>query len=222
MKNNIINIAIIEKWRLYSECIVPSLSAFKNLKVIIEASDDHSFLTAIEKCNAKPDVILLDSLSLEMDCVSQVRTIRKKFPQVKIIIISVFKERRRIIRLVKENVNGFLSAAANLDELRQAIEMVFNKGIYYSEEALLAMQEEINRSKRRKIQGINQFTIREKQVMNLICKGFLTKEIAEQLCISNRTVEGHRYNLLDKTGVRNAVGLVIYALKNNIIDFDSL
>ena len=105
-----------------------------------------------------------------------------------------------------------------MDEVAKAIIAVHNTGFYFTDEVMKAMQRLEKRSSKFYVDVLETLTRREKEVLELICKELTTHEIASRLYLSERTVEGHRNNLLLKTGARNTAGLVIFALRNGVVD----
>jgi DNA-binding NarL/FixJ family response regulator len=125
-----------------------------------------------------------------------------------------------INQLIESGAHGYLVKDCNPNEVFEAITAVYYKGSYINERSLRAIQRNMGRRVKPVKVDLN-LTRREEEILQLVCQQFTAEEIAEKLFISVKTVNGHRNNLLQKTGSRNATGLVLYAVKNNIISIVS-
>jgi len=144
--------------------------------------------------------------------------IRASFPEMKIIILSVHENENFIADAIEHGAHGYLVKDSDPGEVFDAIQSVYTKGSYINERALKALQKNINRKSTPKPTLHDaRLTKREEEVLALVCHQLTAEEIAEKLFISVKTVNGHRTNLLEKTGAKNVAGLVIYAIRNNIV-----
>jgi DNA-binding NarL/FixJ family response regulator len=219
MSEHVISIGIAEDQRLFRECLIPILNGFPHLRVIIEAANGKELIASLEKAIELPQVVLMDLSMPGMDGLVTSQYLKEHFPSVRIIILSVHAEERHIVKMVGMGINGYLIKNAELDEVRQAIEAVVQKGFYFNESVLRAIQTGMGKQKPKSFAIETNLTSREKEVLQLICQEMTAQEIAERLYISVRTVDGHRNSLLEKTGARNTAGLVIYAMKNSLVDY---
>ncbi|MFC0184329.1 response regulator [Pseudarcicella hirudinis] len=197
------------------------LNTFEGFKVTIEAENGRELLVALKTITNQPDVILLDLSMPELNGIETAKILHADFPQIKVLILSVFSEDKFITHLVEIGVNGYLFKNADPAEVEKAIRQVVEKDFYFNDDVLNAIKKRMakKRSKLTMLDYIpSTLTSREIEIMDLICQQFTTTEIADKLCISVRTVDGHRNNLLEKTGVRNSAGLVIFAIKHNLIN----
>ncbi len=214
-------IGLIEDQFLFREGVKSILNSFPNFEVIFESGDGFSVLEKLQQATILPDVMLID-LSLppqggkEFSGLDVTLALGKAYPDMKVIILSVHEEENFIAQLIEHGAHGYLVKDSDPQELRDAIEAVYNKGSYINERTLKAIQHSMNKKiKNRKI-SID-ITRREEEILQLVCQQLTAEEIAEKLFISVKTVNGHRNNLLQKTGSRNVTGLVLYAIKNNIV-----
>ena len=145
------------------------------------------------------------------------RALLEVYPQMKIIILSVHDDENYIAQLIEEGAHGYLLKDCNPKEVHEAIISAHTKGSYINERTLKAIQNNLGNKKRVKKPELN-ITKREEEILQMVCQQLTAEEIAEKLFISVKTVNGHRNNLLQKTGSRNVTGLVMYAIKNNIVD----
>jgi DNA-binding NarL/FixJ family response regulator len=135
---------------------------------------------------------------------------------MKILVLSVHEDENFINQLIEYGAHGYLVKDCNPQEVYDAIIAAYNKGSYVNERTLKAIQKRMSgKIKTRKPDM--QISRREEEILQLVCQQCTAEEIAAKLYISVKTVNGHRTNLLQKTGSRNVTGLVLYAIKNNIV-----
>jgi len=219
MSEDTIHVAIAEDQRLFRECLVSLLNGFDRIQVGIEAANGKDLLEQLDSATPTPHVVLLDLTMPEMNGLDTTRQLKKSFPDIKIIILSVHSEERHIVHMVGEGVNGYLVKNSELSEVINAVKAVHQKGFYFNESVMRAIHSGMGNKHEKSYNPNNPLTAREKQILELICHEHTTQEIAEKLFVSVRTVDGHRNNLLEKTGARNSAGLVIYALRNDLFNF---
>ncbi len=219
MKN--VKVAIADDQVLFRKGMVSIVNTFENIHISIEVSNGKELLEAIEMAEIKPDVILLDLSMPELNGVETTKILHQKHPAIKIIILSVYGEERFVTHLMELGVNAYLFKNVEPVEVEKAIWAVMEKDFYFNEAFLAAMKNRLTGKKPRLLiqdDIPSTLTQRELDVLDLICKQLTAQEIAEKLFISVRTVDGHRNNLLEKTGMRNTAGLVVFSIKNNLLD----
>lgn len=219
MSEDTIHVAIAEDQRLFRECLVSLLNGFERIKVNVEVANGKELLANLYVVAPTPQVVLLDLTMPEMNGLETTRQLKKLFPDIKIIILSVHSEERHIVHMVSEGVNGYLVKNAELSEVVQAVNSVHEKGFYFNEAMLRAIHTGMANKHEKSYNPNSPLTAREKEILELICQEHTTQEIAEKLFLSVRTVDRHRNNLLEKTGARNTAGLVIYALRHDLFKF---
>ncbi len=220
MSEDTIHVAIAEDQRLFRECLVSLLNGFDRVQVNVEAANGKELLEQLYVATPTPQVVLLDLTMPEMNGLETTRQLKKLFPDLKIIILSVHSEERHIVHMVGEGVNGYLVKNSELSEVVQAVQAVHEKGFYFNESVLRAIHSGMAQKHEKSYNPNSPLTAREKEILELVCQEFTTLEIAEKLFLSVRTVDGHRNNLLEKTGARNTAGLVIYALRHDLFKFN--
>lgn len=224
-----IYIGLIEDQFLFREGMKAILSSWKEMEVIFESDNGYSVVEKLRQAGRLPDVLLVD-LSLppdgdrEFSGVQVTDAVLAAFPEIKILILSIHQDENFIAQLIEHGAHGYLVKDSDPQEVHEAVVSVHTKGSYINERTLRAIQNNMGRrQKARTPAGTNiQLTRREEEVLSLICHQFTSEEIAEKLFISIKTVNGHRNNLLQKTNARNAAGLVIFALKNNLVDLSDM
>lgn len=213
-----LNIVVTDDHKLFRKGMAALLSDFDQVGEILEAENGVDLLNLVGKMSSPPDVVFLDVNMPVMDGVEATRELKLRHPRVRIIILSMEDDVQLVSHLVGEGVNGYLLKNADPDELEIALKKVMTNDFYFSASLTAAV---LNSSKASfKIKSrVNEveFSERENQVLRLICEELTAAEIADRLSLSARTVEGYKRNLLEKTGTRNMAGLVIFAMKNNLI-----
>ncbi len=210
-------VAVVDDQKLFRQGIISLLEEFEELKIIIEAENGKELMCALKK--EQPEVILLDLEMPVMDGIETTEKVRKKYPEIKIIILTMHDDDSFISHLIEKGANGFLLKDSTIETVVDAIYAVINNGFHFNDRVSKAMVKGLVKSQKIKPSfNTANLTNKEMEILQLICKEYSTKEIAEKLVISTRTVEGHRDNVLHKIGARNIVGIVMYAIKNNLLD----
>lgn len=166
------------------------------------------------------DILLLDVHLPDMEEEELLRKIREIKPEQKVLYLTMMRGTRYIHRLVKYGVQGYLLKNAGIEELRTAIQTIRAGGTFYSKEInIIDAAGDFRNTITIEDKQVNEIlSKREIEILKLICKEYSNQEIAEKLFLSISTVETHRKNLIAKLGVNNTVGLVKFAIKNNLVD----
>lgn len=166
------------------------------------------------------DILLLDVHLPDMEEEELLKKIRELKPDLKVLYLTMMRGTRYIHRLVKYGVQGYLLKNAGIEELKTAIQTIRSGGTYYSKEInIMDSSTDFRNTITIEDKQVNEIlSKREIEILKLICKEFSNQEIAEKLFLSISTVETHRKNLIAKLGVNNTVGLVKFAIKNNLVD----
>ena len=214
-----LNIAIAEDQILFRKGMISLVNAFKDTRVCIEAEDGADMLQQLAITKNPIHVALIDINMPQIDGIELMKHIRKLYPDIKNIILSYHKEENYIYKVIQEGANAYLAKNSEPDELEKAIKTVVTKN-YYLNEKIIDVMRGFMQGKKKKYFGQPQIEItpREKEVLKLICQELTSQEISKKLFISESTVNGHRNNLLLKIGCRNTPGLVLYAIKNQIVN----
>lgn len=209
--------AVADDHHLFRKGFISLLREFDNIDIVGEAQNGKELLTLIR--NERVDVALLDLEMPVMDGVEATVHITKKFPLVKVLVLTMHNDEGIIIDMVEKGASGFLLKNYDIERVADALHAVTENGFYFPEDISKRLVHGLMLGKKAKrILADTNLSERELHILNLICREYTSNEIAEQLCISTRTVEGHRDRLLEKTGARNTAGLVIYAIKNKLFE----
>lgn len=212
-----IKIAIADDYAIFRDGLKVGLKPDKNLQVVLEAANGIELMKALEY--EPVDVILMDLKMPLMDGIEATKIIKKKNDTTKILAVTMYDDDKFIIHLMEIGANGYLLKNAEPEEIRKAIYSVHESGYYFNDivnKALLkklVIKTNIKPSFKENID----FSERELEVLKLICCEKTAQEIGQQIFLSPRSVEGIRLRLIDKVGVRNTAGLVMFAVKNGII-----
>jgi DNA-binding NarL/FixJ family response regulator len=213
-----IHLAIADDQLLFRKGMIALLREFTGIEISIEAENGKHLIDQLRRYTGKLDVILLDLSMPEMNGIETMKVLKEEFPDIKVIILTVYNEDKFIITAVELGANGYLIKNAEPAEVEKSIRTVVSHDFYFDDLTLEAMKKGLFTSKQKlSLNIISELTQREKQVLELICRECTTPEIATKLFISERTVDGHRNNLLAKTGCRNTAGLVLFAVKHNLV-----
>ncbi|WP_313089903.1 response regulator transcription factor [Chryseobacterium flavum] len=221
-----IKIALIDDEQLILEGIKMLLASEKNLSVSLTADNGPDFIEQLEKLSEYdfPDIALVDVQMKPMNGFELVEILKEKYPDLKIIILSSHYKTSILGYMVKLGVSAFLPKNSNKKMFIEAITMVHKNGVFFTAEDHQMLFTYMNSPVKKKslFDTEDELSEREKEVVRLICQELTNNEIGEKLFISPRTVESHRQRILEKIGAKNTVGIVIYAIINNIYTPDKL
>ncbi|WP_343307540.1 response regulator transcription factor [Chitinophaga niabensis] len=215
-----IKVAIADDHKIFRSGVINTLTPYENISVVFEAEDGEHLLEIMQQ--QQPDVILMDLKMPKMDGIQATIKVREKYPQVKVIILTMYEDDNFIVHLVENGANAYLLKNSEPEEIYEAICTTFDKGFYFNENVNLALLKKVLHKNKQQFKPTFknevQLSDRELEVLKLICNEFTTQEISEKIFLSPRTVEGLRQKLLEKLNVKNTVGLVLYAFRNGLIE----
>lgn len=209
-----INIMIVDDHEIFRNGLKMVLGKLRYASVCGEAANGEEFLKKLEE--GLPDIVLLDIEMPVMKGIEAAGSALLKHPELKIIALTMFNEDDYIRSMLDTGVRGFLLKNINKETLDKAIQTVYNGGNYYSEELFDFFTRQLKKEKEPAKSDVA-FTRREKEILQLLCEGLSNKEIADALFVSERTVLGHKTNLLIKTNCKNSLSLMAYAIKNKLV-----
>lgn len=209
-----IRIALADDHQLFRNGLKILLESFEEFAVVAEASNGAELLRVLEHTPA--DVVLMDISMPEMDGAEATSRLSARSPFTRVIALSMYGEEEYYYKMVDAGAKGFVLKDSDISEVRDAITAVYKGGNYFSQELLYHVIRRIkNREQEVKSSSLSR---REKEILLKICEGLSNQEIANALFISKRTVDKHRANLLSKTGSKNTASLILYAIKNRLIE----
>jgi DNA-binding NarL/FixJ family response regulator len=215
-----IKVIIADDHVLYRAGVKTALSAKKDVKVIAEADNGMHLLNMLKMI--KPDVILLDIQMPIMDGIGALPEIKKLYPDVKVIMLTMMDDHSMITKLMEIGANSYLTKTSDSEIIYEAIKTCFEQEYYFNSltnKALLTNLKQRNDALPHKMmQQEAQLNEKEILILKLMCEEKSTKEIADIVDLSPRTVEAIRDKLKVKTGAKSTAGLIMYAVKHNILD----
>jgi DNA-binding NarL/FixJ family response regulator len=159
----------------------------------------------------EPDLVIMDINMPFLNGIEASKILARDHPEIKILVVSMYGDEQYYNSVIENGVKGFILKDADNSELKTAVHDILNGKTYFSQELLLRLI----RSKQTPA-NIN-LTSREQEILELICQGLGTAEISAKLFLSDRTIDNHKANLFAKTGCKNSLSLVLFAIKNNLV-----
>jgi len=209
-------IIIVDDHLIFRQGLTSIITSENIATVIGEASNGIEFIELISKM--KPDIVLMDIDMPHMNGLDATEKAIKLIPELKIIVFSMFSDEEYYHKMIERGVKGFILKTSGINELENAIHEVMKGESYFSNELLrkiISNFEQQNNNEQSKKEILSE---REIEVLQQICLGLSTDEIGKKLFISPKTVKTHKSNLLAKTISKNTPALILYAIKNKIVE----
>ncbi|MDY4043205.1 MAG: response regulator transcription factor [Marinifilaceae bacterium] len=212
-----LKIYLVDDHKLFREGLKLLLSTQKFVHHIYEASNGREFIDNLSFVDC--DVVLMDIEMPEMNGIEATIEAMRLRPSLKIIVLSMYGDEQYYYKMIDAGAKGFLLKNSGIDKVVTAIQKVAAGESFFSEELLVNILNNMRDNKAEEVDPVdNDISERELEILYQVCLGLSNQEIADKLFISKRTVDKHRANLLSKTGCRNTAALVMYAIKNRIIE----
>ena len=211
-----IKVAIADDHALFRAGVKTALAVRKDIEMIAEADNGMQLLNLLK--HIEPDVILLDIQMPIMDGIATLPEIRKLYPEVKVIILSMHNDHSMISKLMEVGANSYLTKNSDSETIYQAIKTCYEQEFYFNELTNKALLSGLRTKKNDHSPEDANLSEKEIRILKLMCEEKTTKEIADIVDISPRTVEAIRDKLKTKTGAKSMAGLVMYAVKNGILE----
>ncbi len=212
-----IKVIIADDHALFRAGVKTALSVKKDVELIAEADNGMQLLNLLK--HLEPDVVLLDIQMPIMDGITTLPEIRKLYPHIKVIILSMHNDHSMISKLMEIGANSYLTKNSDSETIYNAIKTCYEQEFFFNELTNKALLSGL-RTRRAESGSVQEVNLTEKEltILKLMCEEKTTKEIADLVEISPRTVEAIRDKLKTKTGAKSMAGLVMYAVKNGIIE----
>ncbi|MDJ1497423.1 response regulator transcription factor [Cytophagaceae bacterium DM2B3-1] len=212
-----IQVALVDDHKLFRRGLVELINGFTDYKVVLEATNGKEFIQKLSS-EPLPDLVLLDVNMPEMDGYETATWLRKHHPSIKILVLSMYDSETAIIKMLRIGVSGYILKDAETHELKHALDDLIQKGFYYSDLVSGTLAKSIAKPMvETHVQHIHGLNDREIEFLKMVCTELTYKEIADQMCLSVRTIDGYREHLFEKLNVRSRVGLVLFAIRSKII-----
>lgn len=210
-------IALIDDHVLLRNGLASVVNNFGEYEVLFEANNGKHFTELLGKYG-EPDLALMDINMPVMDGYATTKWIKENCPLIEVLALSMYDNENAIINMFKAGAKGYILKDSDPSQLRTALDSIRTQGFYYSELVTGRLINSIQKMGKDSILSPDtQLSDREKEFLKLACTEMTYKEIAEQMCLSPRTIDGYRDVLFEKLQIKTRVGLVIYAIKNGIV-----
>ncbi len=208
-------VIIVDDHTLFRNGLRILLNNIENYHVIAEAANGKQFLELLN--TIVPDLVLMDISMPVMDGIEASAIAHEKYPNLKIITLSMYGEEDYYYKMVNAGVKGFVLKNSDIKEVKTALDIVYDGGSFFSSELLQNLVNSLKSAPKSK-EFHTELSEREMEILILICQGMSNQEIADKLFISKRTVDKHRANILEKSESKNTAQLVVYAIKNRLVE----
>jgi two-component system, NarL family, response regulator DegU len=212
-----LKIFIADDHTLFRKAMVNLIKAFENVEEVKDAENGKELLTLIKY--QQPDVAIVDLQMPVMDGTETCEAIFAKYPDVKVIVLTMHDSDKYILHMMEMGVHAFLLKNTEPEELERAIDSVIEKDFYHNDLVSAVLRKNMREKKQGHRPSFNAIELseREKEIVMLVCQEMTIKEIGQKLSLSEHTVRNHRSNIMDKVGVSNMVGLVKYAYDTGLV-----
>lgn len=215
MENNKIHIAIVDDHTLFRNGVAALMAEFEELEVVFEAENGQQMQAALPR-HETPDVILMDINMPLMDGYESTKWIKKNYPKIKILALSMFEDDKAVIQMIKCGAGGYILKESRPRELLEAIKAIHEKGVFINEMVSGKLLRSVADN-----EELPDISKKELEFLKLCCSELTYKEIADQMFVSPRTVDNYREALFLKLNLKSRTGLVLYAIQNGIFKFES-
>jgi len=208
-------VIIVDDHTLFRNGLRILLNNMENYHVMAEAANGKQFLELLK--TSVPDLVLMDISMPVMDGIEASTIAHELYPDLKIITLSMYGEEDYYYKMVDAGVKGFVLKNSDIKEVKTALDVVYEGGSFFSSELLQNLVNSLKSAPKSK-EFHTELSEREMEILILICQGFSNQEIGDKLFISKRTVDKHRANILEKSESKNTAQLVVYAIKNRLVE----
>ena len=220
MASSQIKIAIADDHKIFRDGIKMALSDKENLKILWEAEDGKDMM---HKISIKmPDVLLMDIRMPEIDGINAIQILRKEYEAVKIIVLTMYDDHQMITKMMEMGANAYLTKTTDPEEIYEAILTCMNEDYYFNDLVNAAVMGKLMRKKSvRQIYGDSlpvTFSEKEIKILQLLSEDKTTEEISKVIFLSPRTIETIRQNMKSKVNAKTIGGLIMYAMRNKLIE----
>ncbi|MFZ5999823.1 MAG: response regulator [Bacteroidota bacterium] len=217
MENRKLRVYMADDHTLFRKAMVAMVQTFENVGEVKDAENGKELLTLMKY--ATPDVAIVDLQMPVMDGVETCENILKKFPDVKVIVLTMHDSEKYILHMLELGVHAFLLKNTEPEELERAINKVMEQDFYHNDLVAAVLRKNVleKRGSQRPVFRQANLSEREKEVLLLICQELTIKEIGQRLSLSENTIRNHRVNIMEKVGSTNAIGLVRFAYDSGLL-----
>lgn len=211
-----VTVAIADDHGLLRTALARLVNTFEDYDVVIEASNGKELKDKIAQVGI-PDIVMLDVNMPEMDGFETAQWLNKKFPQIKILALSMLSDEKTIIKMFRVGAKGYLLKNTSTEELREALTTLYDKNFYLSDYVSEKLVSGLNLDAGKAEKEVV-LTEKEREFLRWACSELSYKDIAAQMFVSTRTIDDYRASLFNRLKVHSRVGLVMYAIRNGIVE----
>lgn len=208
------HVIIVEDHILLSQAIAGLVNSFDNFEVPYICKNGEELLTQLKNSNTLPEIVLMDVNMPILNGIETTKIIKKDYPQISVIALSVEGNDETIIKMLKAGAKGYLLKDVEKEVLETALKEVLETGYYHTKNVANILINSLNDD------GPSENKLKEREIefIKLVCSELTYKEIAEKMFLSPKTIDGYRDTLFQKLHIKNKIGLVLYAIKNKIVN----
>ena len=206
------SVVIVDDHILFAQALENLIETFNSFSVLYHAKNGEEFLQKLSGDEKKPDIVLMDINMPVMNGIDTMRRLHEEHPNIKVLALSMDDDENTIISMLREGAKGYLLKDINPTILEDSLREVVEKGFYYSDRITNTVLNSLNRNE----QPHQTLKEREIEFLRLVCTEKTYKEIAGEMFLSPKTIDGYRESLFEKLQVKSRVGLVLYAIKNKL------
>lgn len=208
-----IKTGIVDDHRLFLKSLAMMLQSFNDYEVVVEASNGRDLQERMNDENNLPEILLIDVNMPVMDGIETAVWVNEKFPQIKLVALSQNDSDKTIIGMIKAGCCAYLLKDTHPNELEKALREIYTKGFYNADESNINFRRLLQFEKES-----TKITDREMTFLNLACSDLTYKQIASQMNLSERTIDGYRESLFHKLNVQSRVGLALEAIRKGLVN----
>jgi DNA-binding NarL/FixJ family response regulator len=208
-----INIGIVDDHQLFLKSLSVLIESFPTFKITLDALNGESLLNKLSTAEVLPDILLLDVNMPVMDGASTATIISSRYPQIKMVALSMKDDDVSVIKMIKAGCCAYLLKDIHPDELEKALNEVYSKGYYNADVSNINYRRLILKTKEEEIV----FNDRERAFLKLACSDLTYKQIANEMHLSERTIDGYRESCFQKLNVQSRTGMALEALRRNLV-----
>ncbi len=213
----VIRVALADDHVIMRDGIRALLKGCDDIEIVGEASDGNEAIDIAER--ELPDLFIMDISMVEMNGLEAGRRIKKINPNIKLLVLSQYDNKEYIISAIKSGVDGFLPKSAMGETLITAIRsLAKGESFLYHSAAQVMMRDYVDRMRE---EPLDRLTVREKEVLGMVCEGYTSRDISERLGISIKTVQGHRTRIMEKLDMHNQAEVIKYAIQKGLVNINT-
>ncbi|MFV0541430.1 MAG: response regulator [Aestuariibaculum sp.] len=211
------SVAIVDDHHLLSQAIGEMVDGFDQFKTIHISDNGQELLTKLANPDNIPDLVLMDINMPVFNGIETTNILSEKYPKVKVVALSVEEDEKTILQMLRAGAKGYLIKDTRKDILEKALLETMEKGYYHTNNVTNILLESLHGEKKESFWELKE---RELEFINLACTDYTYKEIAEKMFLSPKTIDNYRDSVFTKLNVRNRIGLVLFAFKNGLCNYD--